>query len=359
MEGALPTMRVQGGSGRRERIAMTLLSASARLWRLSFLLVALLAAGACQSTPGPTASASATTGTGPAATTGKGPATVVRICNPITLGHPASTALADAMKAEAELLSASGQVKIVYDVFDTKGDPPTEIKLIENCIASKYDVIALIPSDGEAVVPVTQQAAAAGIYVINFANNVGDAAKSSVTTYIGATCADSGVAAIGTLIPNVLGGPGKASGNVVEIQGAPGHPCALARGDPAVWQEMLAREPGIKLIASETGQWDRAVSQTVMENFLTAYPDIDLVYTHDTSMAFGAISAIQAAGKKPGIDIKVITINGTKEEFEAIKAGTLNGTVYLDFKFMARNVIQRARDVVEGMPVLSEISSPR
>jgi ribose transport system substrate-binding protein len=115
--------------------------------------------------------------------------------------------------------------------------------------------------------------------------------------------------------------------------------------------------PQVKLIAKETGQWDRAKTRTVMENFLTAYPgQIDLVYCHDGNMCFGAVEAIKEAGLMD--KIKVIGINGNKEEYDAIRKGEFYGTVLNDASCIAVNDIQRARDILEYRPILPEYVCP-
>ena len=61
-----------------------------------------------------------------------------------------------------------------------------------------------------------------------------------------------------------------------------------------------------------------------MEGFLAKYPNIDLVYAHNDDMGLGAIEAIEAAGKVPGKDIKIVTIDAVKAGMEALAAGKIN-----------------------------------
>ena len=143
-------------------------------------------------------------------------------------------------------------------------------------------------------------------------------------------------------------------GEVAIIEGAPGHPLVPQRGGEA--EKIMEAAGNIEIVAKETGEWDSNTSMTVMENFLTAHPDLDLVYCHDSGMAMGAISAIEQAGKTG--EIIVISINGTQEEYDAIRAGTLYGTVLNDVSFIAKNSIRCARDVLEGTPILEQYISP-
>ena len=76
---------------------------------------------------------------------------------------------------------------------------------------------------------------------------------------------------------------------------------------------------------SQTGDFTRAKGQEVMESWLKSDKGkIDLVFAHNDDMALGAISAIEAAGLKPGVDIKIVSIDGVKGAFEAMIAGKIN-----------------------------------
>ena len=84
----------------------------------------------------------------------------LRICHIIELGHPYSTAKVTLAGKEAEVFG------FTYDVYDTQGDIPNEIRLIEDCITKQYDVIALVPYDTSALNDALREAQEAGIPVI-------------------------------------------------------------------------------------------------------------------------------------------------------------------------------------------------
>jgi ABC-type sugar transport system substrate-binding protein len=82
------------------------------------------------------------------------------------------------------------------------------------------------------------------------------------------------------------------------------------------------------VILAQTGNFTREGGKRVMEAFLKSRGDeIDAVYAHNDDMALGAIQALQAAGKKPGQDVLIVSIDGTKAAFEAMVRGELNATV--------------------------------
>ena len=115
-------------------------------------------------------------------------------------------------------------------------------------------------------------------------------------------------------------------GNVVELQGTPGAAPAIDRKKG--FEEVLAKNTGVKIVKSQSGDFTRSKGKEVMEAFLKAEGrNIHAVYAHNDDMALGAILAIEEAGLKPGTDIIVVSIDGVKGAFEAMVAGKLNCTV--------------------------------
>jgi galactofuranose transport system substrate-binding protein len=82
----------------------------------------------------------------------------------------------------------------------------------------------------------------------------------------------------------------------------------------------------IKTIASQTGEFTRDGGKKVMEGFLQKYGvgGINLVFAHNDDMALGAIEAIEAAGGKPGTDIKIVSIDAVHDGLQALIDGKIN-----------------------------------
>ena len=83
-----------------------------------------------------------------------------------------------------------------------------------------------------------------------------------------------------------------------------------------------------------------------MENFLTTYPEIDLVFTASDDFGYGALNAIQAAGKAG--QIKIVSIDGQQEVLQAIKAGDWDLTIYQTPEMMADKVVEVANRIFAG-----------
>lgn len=113
--------------------------------------------------------------------------------------------------------------------------------------------------------------------------------------------------------------------NVAILEGTTGAAAATDRTTGI--NEILAAHPNFKVIASQTGNFTRAEGQAVMESFLKAHDDIDVLLAENDDMALGAIDAIKAAGKVPGKDIIIVGCDSVKAAFDAIVAGDMNATI--------------------------------
>jgi ABC-type sugar transport system substrate-binding protein len=115
-------------------------------------------------------------------------------------------------------------------------------------------------------------------------------------------------------------------GNIVQLEGTTGAAPAIDRASG--FKKAIEAHPDMKIIMSQSGDFNRTKGKEVMEAFLKARgKEINAVYAHNDDMALGAIQAIEEAGMKPGTDIIVVSIDGIKPALEAIVAGKLNCTV--------------------------------
>src|SRR5471030_1771368 len=143
--------------------------------------------------------------------------------------------------------------------------------------------------------------------------------------------------------------------NIVELQGTVGSAPAIDRKKG--FEEVIASNPHLKIIRSQTGDFTRAKGKEVMEAFLKAEgKKINVLYAHNDDMAIGAIQAIEEAGLKPGTDITIISVDGVKGAFEAMMAGKLNVTVECS-SLLGPQLMAIARDVKAGKPVAKRITT--
>jgi ABC-type sugar transport system substrate-binding protein len=114
-------------------------------------------------------------------------------------------------------------------------------------------------------------------------------------------------------------------GKIIELEGSTGASAATDRKKG--FDAEIAKHPGLKIVASQSGDFNRDKGRQLAATLLQAHPDVNAVYAHNDEMAVGAITAIEAAGKKPGKDIYLVSIDGQRNALEAIVAGKLIATV--------------------------------
>ena len=89
----------------------------------------------------------------------------------------------------------------------------------------------------------------------------------------------------------------------------------------------------MEIVASQSGDFARDKGRQVAETLLQAHPDATVIYAHNDEMAMGAIAALEAAGKVPGKDVLVVSIDGGKDAIQAIVDGKMGATVECNPRF--------------------------
>jgi ABC-type sugar transport system substrate-binding protein len=140
--------------------------------------------------------------------------------------------------------------------------------------------------------------------------------------------------------------------NIVQIEGTTGS--APANDRKSGFADVIKADPKFKVIASQSGDFTRAGGKEVMEAFLKANPKIDVLYAHNDDMGLGAIEAIEAAGKKPGVDIKIVTVDAVKDGMTALSQGKINFIVECS-PLLGPQLMDLAKKVVANQPVQQRV----
>ena len=228
----------------------------------------------------------------------------------------------DAETNDIQWYAARNTDTIELHFADAQQKQENQIKAIRNFIEMGVDVIAFPPVVETGWEAVLTECKEAGIPVILVDRGIdANADPELYTTMIASDHVWAGEQAA-IVMNDLLGGEGK----VVELEGTVGASAAVQRKQG--FDEYIAANcPGIEIIASQTGDFTRAMGKEVMESFLKTYDDIDAVFCHNDDMGLGAIEAIKEAGLKPGEDIKIIGVDGVKGAFEAMLVGEMNCSV--------------------------------
>ena len=214
-----------------------------------------------------------------------------------------------------EAASAAG-IELKFD--DAQQKQENQIKAIRNFIQQKVDVIAFSPVVESGWDTVLKEAKDAKIPVILTDRAVDSADKSLYKTFLGSDFVKEGRLAGEWLVEQKKAASGPV--NIVELQGTTGS--APANDRKKGFAEAIAANPNLKIIASQSGDFTRAGGKQVMEQFLKANPKIDVLFAHNDDM--GPLEAITAAGKVPGKDITIITVDAVKDGMQALADGKFN-----------------------------------
>lgn len=225
------------------------------------------------------------------------------------------TAETDSIKSEA----TKRGVNLKFS--DAQGKQENQIKAIRAYIAQHVDAIILAPVVETGWEPVLHEAKQAKIPVVLVDRGIKVSDNSLYATLIA-----SDFVAEGRMAGEWLAKETDGKANIIELQGTPGAAPAIDRKKG--FEEAIAAHPDMKIIASQSGDFRRSGGKEVMEALLKKFGgDVNAVYAHNDDMALGAIQAIEEAGKKPGADIIVVSVDGVKSAFEALVAHKLNCSV--------------------------------
>jgi galactofuranose transport system substrate-binding protein len=201
---------------------------------------------------------------------------------------------------------------------DAQQKQENQIQAIRTYIAQGVDVIAFSPVVESGWDAVLEEAKAAKIPVVLTDRAVDSKDTSLYVTFLGSDFIKEGKAAGDWAVKEF----GDKPTNIVELQGTTGS--APANDRMAGFKQAIGSHANLKIIASQTGNFTRSEGKTVMEGFLQANPSIDLVFAHNDDMGLGAIEAIEAAGKVPGKDIKIVSVDAVHDGMQALADGKIN-----------------------------------
>jgi simple sugar transport system substrate-binding protein len=228
---------------------------------------------------------------------------------------------------------------------DAQGKQENQFKAIRSFIAQGVDAIILAPKVETGWEQILKEAKQAKIPVVLVDRGINVSDDSLYATLIASDFVAEGKLA-GDWLAKKTGGQAK----IIELEGSPGAAPAIDRKKG--FAESIAAHPGLKIIASQSGDFETGKGKEVMETLLQQHgKDVTAVYAHNDNMALGAIEAIKAAGKKPGVDILVVSIDAVKAAFTAMVAGELNCTVECSplLGVLAFDAVEKARKG-EAMP---------
>ncbi|MFD0263529.1 ABC transporter substrate-binding protein [Kitasatospora indigofera] len=247
---------------------------------------------------------------------------------------------------------AAKKAGVTLKFSDAQQKQENQIKAIRSFIQQKVDIIAFSPVVESGWDTVLKEAKAAKIPVILTDRAVDSQDESLYVSFLGSDFVEEGKRAADWLVKEYQGKSDPV--NIVQLEGTTGS--APANDRKSGFADVIKGDPKFKVLASQTGDFTRAKGKEVMQAFLKSQPKIDVLYAHNDDMALGAIQAIEEAGKQPGKDIKIISIDGVKDAFTAMSQGKINVVVECN-PLLGDQLMELAKKVKKGESVERRIKT--
>lgn len=207
--------------------------------------------------------------------------------------------------------------QLVYT--DAAGSAAKQVADVRSMIAQRVDVILLSPREEKPLVPAVVEAKNAGIPLFCIDRGVDPAmakAGRDYVAFIGSDFVKEGSMA-GESFAKAVGGRSK----IIELQGTVGSSPANDRMKG--FKDAISKYPDMVIVASQSGDFTRDKGRQVFETLYQAHPEATALYGHNDEMTMGAIAAMEGAGKMPGKDIMIASIDGTKDAAQAVADGKI------------------------------------
>ena len=311
--------------------------ARARALALTAAAAVTLTAAGCARSEAPTAASTAAGPAASAAATQAGGAT----CTADTLGYPkidlknAVVGFSQSEKegnpfriAETQSIKDEANKLGVKQLLTTnaQSDLNKQVSDIKSLLNQGAQLLVVAPLNSDGLQPALDAAKAKKVPVVTIDRKVTSKPCTDYLTFIGSNFVEQGKRAADAMV-KATGGKGK----VAILLGASGNNVTTDRTKG--FKDELAASTGLSIVAEQTGEFERAKGQSVMEQLIQSNPDITAVYAENDEMGIGAVNALKAAGKTPGKDVTVVSIDGTRNAVQLIADGSYNAVIESNPRF--------------------------
>ncbi|CAN5674876.1 sugar ABC transporter substrate-binding protein [soil metagenome] len=237
-----------------------------------------------------------------------------------------------------EMEKKAQELGVELITVDAERSALKQIEQVESFIAQKVDVIIMNPCEVEASSPAIAKALAAKIPIIN----VNSETSTKPSAFVGSDDVESAKIALKFIAEKLNG-----KGNILMMQGYMGQAAQIKREQGA--KEILKNYPGLKIIAQQTAEWDRAKAMSLMENWIQSYgSQVNAVFAQNDEMGLGAVKALTVAGLKN--KVIVVSIDAIPDALQAVKKGELDATVFQNAQQQGAQAIETAVKLTKGQP---------
>ncbi|QBR01729.1 sugar ABC transporter substrate-binding protein [Paraburkholderia pallida] len=239
-----------------------------------------------------------------------------------------------------ESMASEGKAKNVsLDFEDAQGDVGRQVSQVEAFVAQHVAAIIVNPADASATKRMTDAARKAGIPIV-YVNRKPDEPLGNGAYFVGS---DSLVA--GHLQMEYLAKKLNGHGNIALMLGELSTDATRDRTRGV--KDIVAKNPGIHVVAEQTANFDRSQAINLMSQWLSAGKKFDAIAANNDEMALGALIAMRQAGVSPKA-VLVGGVDATKDALFAMSKGDLAVTVFQDGKGQGKAAVDMAAKLAGG-----------
>jgi len=243
-------------------------------------------------------------------------------------------------------------IKLLFE--NAEQSQEKQFEAIRSFIAQKVDVIAISPVVEFGWEPILEEARQAGIPVILSDRAVQVSDPTLYVTTIGSDFYEEGRKAGKYLLDKVRDRPGPI--RIVELQGTKDSSPTIERAGG--FREIISTRSDLVIERVEHADFTLDQGREAMRQILQDMGgDIDVLFAHNDDMAIGAIEAIEEYGLRPGKDIIIISVDGTRKAFEMMVEGKINCVVECN-PLLGPILMQAVRELMEGHTLPKRIVPP-
>jgi simple sugar transport system substrate-binding protein len=247
----------------------------------------------------------------------------------------------------ASVREAADAANMEVRLEDSRYSQESQVATLRSFVRQRVDVIVFSPVVESGWELVLREIRAARIPVILMDRNIVVSDESLYVSLVGSDFVEEGRRAARWLVEHTQDETGEIA--ILELRGSPGS--APANDRQLGFAEVIATDRRFRIVESQSADFFRARAKTATANYLArANNKLRVIFAHNDGMALGGIDAVEAAGLKPGTDVLVIAVEGSREGLEAIAAGKLNVSVECN-PLVGPQLIDVARDAASGKPV--------
>ncbi|MFD1885841.1 ABC transporter substrate-binding protein [Paenibacillus wenxiniae] len=255
----------------------------------------------------------------------------------------------------ASIKEAAKEANITLIMTNAEQDQNKQFEAIRSFIRRDVDIIAIAPVVQTGWEGILKEAKAADIPVIIIDRSLHISDSSLYVTFIGSNFYEEGVKASKYMIDRMRHHAGTI--RIAELQGTVSSTPSVNRG--LGFRKMIESDKRFQITQSKPGNFTQSGGKEAMQEFLRQprknWPQV--LFAHNDDMAIGAIEAMQEVGLKPGSDIIIISVDGTRRAFEQMVQGHINAVVECN-PLLGPLVMQAAKEIMAGRTLPKRMITP-